>query len=223
LEKEAELFNASDFVIESPLLGILRKTLSEISVELSGMKTDIKESHPDFISLKNKHDKIKDNINVEVERIVNSHIKHHDTLYEKIRQQLVNFIVERQSIQASLQSYEMIIDSIAEQIQNMPSLIAHIDSLTSDLQKYQAMLRTLEINLEETNLQRKSELLNIVVVEEATPPDKPSFPVLWLNILVAGLAGFIGGISYSFFVNYLEETREQRLYRLLKAIEDSER
>jgi hypothetical protein len=37
--------------------------------------------------------------------------------------------------------------------------------------------------------------------------------------MVAGITGLIGGIFYCFFVSYLEETKEQRLYKILKAIE----
>ena len=222
--KGAALYIASDFIISSPILEKLRKDLTEVETKMAGIKGKLKQkTRQEFRILKGQYAQIKKNINAEIRRILKSKVNKPETLYENIRGQLVNLLVEEQRIQASLQAYRTVIDGIAERIQKIPGLIARMDSLKMDIERNKTILKTLEMNLEEIKIQGKRELQVVVVVDEAKPPPDPSFPIPWLNVLVAGMAGLISGIFYSFFVNFLEETRNKRLYRLIKAIEASER
>lgn len=224
IRKEASLYTSSDFVISSPILEKLRKDLTEVEIKMAGMKGKLRQdASSEFLILKNQYNLIEKNISAEIQQILRSQIKKPDTFYETIRQRLVNLLVEKQRIQAGLQAYRVVIDGIAERIQKIPELIARMDSLKMDVQRNKTILETLEMDLEETKMQRKRELQVVVVVDEAKPPTDPSFPIPWLNVLVAGMAGLIAGIFYSFFVNFLEETRDKRIYRLIKAIEASER
>jgi uncharacterized protein involved in exopolysaccharide biosynthesis len=223
IRREAALYSLSDFVISSPILEKLRKDLTEVEIKMAGLRAKrTQDTSQEFLIFKNQYSQIKKNINAEIQRILKSQIKRPDTFYEAIRQQLVNLLVEEQRIQASLRAYRIVSDGIAERIQKIPVLIARMDSLEMDIERNKKILKTLEMNLEEAKMQGKRELQVVVVVDEAKPPIDPSFPILWLNVLVAGMAGVIGGIFYSFLVNFLEETRNERIYRLITAIEDSE-
>ncbi len=223
LAKEAILFADSELVITSPLLEGLRERLAEVDTKLVGSKAYIHESHPDFISLKEQHAQIEKIITDEVKRILDSQIKDPDTFYEKTRQQLVGFLLEKERIQSSLKAYRMVIASIDNKIHKIPELAAQLDSLKMEVEKYRALLLTLENNLEEVNIQRQRTLQSVVMVDEAVPPSKPAFPVLWLNLLVSAIFGLIAGIIYCFFLDYIEQTRGKRILKLLKAIEKSKK
>lgn len=223
IKKEAALSTSSDFVISSPILEKLRKDLTEVEIKMAGLRAKrTQDSSQEFVIFQNQYSQIKKNINAEIRRILKSQIKRPDTFYETIRQQLTNLLVEGERTQASLLAYRTVIDGIEERIQKIPELTARMDSLKMDIERNKTILKTLEMNLEEAKMQGKRELQVIVVVDEAKPPSDPSFPILWLNVLVAGMAGLIAGIFYSFLVNFLEETRNERIYRLIKAIEASE-
>lgn len=219
MEKESALFTSSKFYFTSPLLTDLRKELSDIEIKMAGLKVELRESHPDFITLKKQSGQIKENINFEIKRIVNSQIKAPHTFHEKIRQDLVNLLIDKQRIQSSILAYKTVIEGIETRIRNLPELFIIFDTLTSTVEKYRAMLQSLELKFEEIKMQKEKNMQLVVMVEEARPSTEPSFPVMGLNITVAGLAGLIAGIFYSFFINYLEETREQRLFKLLKNLD----
>lgn len=221
LAKEAILFTGSELVITSPLLEDLRERLAEVDAKLVGSKPYIHEIHPDFISLKEQHAQIEKSITNEIKKIVDSKIKAPNTFYEKTRQQLVGLFVEKERIQSSLQAYRIVIAGIDSMIQKIPELAAQLDSLKMEVEKFKARLQTLENNLEEVKIQREKDLQSVVMVDEATPPSKPAFPVMWLNLLVSALFGLIAGIIYCFFVDYIERTRGVRIIGLLKAIEKS--
>ncbi len=217
-EKEAALFASSEFAIEGPLLDSLRRDLSNIEVKLSGMRVDKRETHPDYISLKQQHDQLKQNMENEIERIVNSKIKREDTLFENLRTQIITLHVEKQRIQASIEAYNAVIESLEGKIQQLPELFVKEDKLRMDTAKLRTMVSTLEIKHEESRMQKERVPQIVVTVEEAVPADTPSFPLVWLNVSVALILGLSGGIFYCFFIHYLEETREERIYNIVKAI-----
>ena len=223
IAEEEKLISSADFSVTSPLLEKLRMDLVNVEVNMAVKRTEIRESHPDFILLKNQYDRLKENISAEIERIVKSQIKKPDTFYETIRRQLVNLFIDQQRIKARQEAYAIVIGSIAKKINEIPGLLIQEDVLATEVTKYKKIVQTLEMNLQEAEMQKERDPQNVVLVEEATPSESPSFPILWLNILVAAVVGMIGGVFYAFFIDYLEETKEQRIFKLVKAIEASER
>jgi succinoglycan biosynthesis transport protein ExoP len=222
LKKESELYVSSDLILGSALLVDLRRKLSDTEIKMASLKVDIKESHPDYKVLQNQYDRIKKNINLEIERLAKSQIKGPESSYETMRRNLVNLLVEKERIKASIRACGIVIGRIEEKLMKMPELLFKQDSLEMEIGKYKKMLQTLEVKLEEAKMQEKRDPQDVVIVEKAVPPSQPSFPSVGMNLFVAGLCGLIAGILFTFFVNYLEETREQRIFRLVRAIEASE-
>lgn len=223
IAEEERLITSSDVIVPtSPLLEKLRMDLVNVEVNMTVKRTEIRESHPDFIVLKNQYEHLKENISSEIERMVKSQIKGPDTFYENIRRQLVNLLVDQQRIKARQEAYVIVIGSIEKKIKGMPELLVQEDVLATEVAKYKKIVQTLEMDLQEAKMQKAREPQNVVLVEEAVPSENPSFPVWWLNILVAAVVGMIGGVFYVFFIDYLEGTKEQRILKLVRAIEASE-
>jgi uncharacterized protein involved in exopolysaccharide biosynthesis len=63
----------------------------------------------------------------------------------------------------------------------------------------------------EASLQAKQPSAPVVIVESASAPAKPIFPIMLLNIIVAGVTAFALGIYYALFCGFLERAREQRV------------
>ncbi len=223
IEKEASLFDSSNVVITSPLLESLKKDLSDVETKMAGLRAEFKESHLNFINLKNKYTQIEKNVNIEIQRIIKSQIKAPDTFFENLRQQLVGLLVEKQKIQASLFAYNAVLNGLDKRIQEIPKLLAQFDTLEMNVEKNKGFLKTLELNLGEVKMQGKRDLQAVVLVDKAIPPPKPSFPIMWLNLLISGISGILSGIVYCFFVDYIEQTRDQRIFKILKALEKSKK
>lgn len=222
LKNELDILKTPEIVVSSPLLEKLKAQLVDIKVKMSTLKMELQESHPDFVALKNSYEEVEKNIASEVESITNSQIKGTDTFYEGLRRQLISLYIDRERIKAGIEAMQKVLKRIDERIFEIPRVKKEMDTLAIEVERYKKLRETLKINLEEISAQTERTLQVAVLVDEATPPIKPSFPVLWLNVLVAGMAGFISGVFYCFFVSYLEETREKRIYKLLKAIDASE-
>ena len=219
--KEMKFFEHSNLVITSPLLVNLREMLAEVEINLAALKVDLQDSHPDNVKLNESHKEINKNISNEIKKIIDSKIKAPDTFYEKTRQQLVGLFVEKERIMASLTAYMTVISKIDKKIQNIPEMDAQIDSLETEVVKYKTLLQILENNLEEVNIQRARDFQSVVVVDEATPPPNPAFPILWLNLLASAFFGFFIGVTYCLLLSYIERTKGERTAMLLRAIEKS--
>lgn len=221
LNQEAILFADSEFAITSPYLEKLREKLAEVKMDLAGLKSDLKEDHPDNIKLKEVHEEISKNIDREIRTLLDSKIKAPETFYEKIRQQLVNLFVDKESIMASIAAYAMVIDKIDDRIQRIPKLSLQLDSLKTDAERYRTLLQTLKKNLEEVKVQHERNLQSVVVVDNAIPPENPAFPVLWINLLAAAFFGFFISIAYCLLLAYIDRTRGERISKILRAVDKS--
>lgn len=218
LKDEFRAFKFSELVITSPLLEKLREQLVDMESKMASLRMEIKESHPEYVALKGNYDEIKKNIDKEIEMIIKSQVKAPDTFYENLRRQLISLAIEKEGIEANMTCTRKVLSGIEERMQEIPKLMSHLDALSSEVERYKRLVDTLKINLEEVRAQARRSPQVAVLVEEATPPKKASFPILWLNMFVACLAGLTGGVFYCFFVNYLEDTRERRIYRLWKVM-----
>lgn len=223
MEKEADLYKSTELIVGSPLILKLRQELSDLELQMASLKSELRDSHPDVVSLKNRYQQTIENLNIEFERISKSQIKHQDSSYEYLRRQLINLLVDKEIITAVLKTYSALSAEVDEELLLIPQLLAEFDTLTMETEKYRNILINLNMKLEEITMQTIREPRQAIVVEGAVPSPKPSFPVLWLNVLVAGLLGWAGGCFYAFFVEYLEGTERQRIFNLLKAIEATEK
>ncbi|HZX48054.1 MAG TPA: Wzz/FepE/Etk N-terminal domain-containing protein [Nitrospirota bacterium] len=222
LKKELGIFEASKFNVTSPILERLKTQLIDIETKMSGLRVELKELHPDYVILKKNHEEVKKNIDSEIERIIKSQIKAPDTFYENLRRQMITLYIEKKEIEATIDATHKVLSRTEDRVLEIPALKTRLDTLNIEVDRYRKLIETLKLDLEETSAQIKRPPQVAVMVDEATPPGGPVFPIVALNIVVSGLAGLIGGIFYSFFVYYVDETREKRLYRLLKAMEASE-
>jgi uncharacterized protein involved in exopolysaccharide biosynthesis len=80
------------------------------------------------------------------------------------------------------------------------------------------MYEQLNIDLQETEMQEARDIKYVVVVDYANPPVNPSFPIMWLNVLIALPFGLVAGIFYAFFIDYIEETSKIRKRKIIKEL-----
>jgi uncharacterized protein involved in exopolysaccharide biosynthesis len=212
LETEANLFISTEVITTSSLVEDLKKQLSGLEVEMAGMKAELKEEHPQFAALKNQRQKLTETLGKEIDRVIKSKIKAPDTFYEKLRRDLVILFVDEVSLSAGLSGYNTVLKSIEKRLSKIPSLQSELDMLIIEVERHRKLLESLRSSLEEARMQEKREMQIAVVVDEARPPTKPSFPIIWLNVLVAGILGLIAGVFYCFFVDYVERISKERRF-----------
>jgi uncharacterized protein involved in exopolysaccharide biosynthesis len=223
IENEAQSFNTAGILVNSPVLEKLKQELTIVEGKLAKLKARNQLSSKEYKILKLQFATLEQDITSEILRMLKLQIKGPGTFYGNIRAQLVDLFVEKQRIQASLKAYKLALSELINQIKRFPELKLKRDKLNAEIARKRKILETFEISYEETKLQIKRQPELVVVVDEARPPKKPSFPNLFLNVIVAGIAGVTIGVFYSFFINFIEETRKERIDKLVRTVEAYEK
>lgn len=218
LKKEGILIAEQEFSLTNSLIDYLQKKLSDLSVQISSALVELKETHPDVKMLKNQYKETSDILTREIQNLVLSQIKPGDTFYEQLRQELADLVIDKNKLQATLKGYSEAIDRINERLKRLPYIKTEWERLNENMERYKKIYEQLKMNLQEAEMQQARRIQFVVVVDEAKPPESPSFPILWLNVMVALLFGLIAGVFYAFFVDYINETGKIRTAKIIKEV-----
>ena len=211
LQKESSIYVPEELVITTPLIEDLKKQLIDLEVKITGAKSDFTEFHPTVVTLKEQYTMVQANLEKEIDRLVKSQIKSSDTFLEILRQNLINLYIKKETVQARISALQNTIAETENRIKRVNAISFKLDELTREVELNKELLKNLQLMQEEVSAQEKREMQNVIVVDEADPPQQPSFPILWLNVLVAGISGLIAGVFFCFFLNYIELSRIDKL------------
>ncbi|MFV1951242.1 MAG: GumC family protein [Nitrospinota bacterium] len=95
-------------------------------------------------------------------------------------------------------------------------IISKDDEIAREVDRYKEMLKKLHIQLEEIKAQEERETQNVVVVDRAEPPKRPAFPVLWINVIISGFCGLIGGVFFAFFMDYVDKIAKKKRFEAIE-------
>lgn len=216
--RESNVYVSSKIAATSSLVQTLEKQLSDLESQIAGARVNLTENHPEVQALRAQYLQKKKDLNEEMNRIVKSEVKVQNTFLENLRQEMVNLYVERELLKARKAALTRQIGEVEIRIDNLPRLQSRYEQLNWDISQYQKLVENLHVGLEEAAAQEHRALHSIVVVDEATVPDKPIFPDMVLNILVALGLGLVGGIFYALLIDYFDRVKLQ-LEREVKEIE----
>ncbi|MBE7445610.1 MAG: hypothetical protein HS132_10325 [Planctomycetia bacterium] len=176
LKDESVAFNASELIITSPLLEKLRAQLVDIESKMAALRVEIKETHPDYMILKENYEEVAKNINKEIEVVIKSQVKAPDTFYENLRRQATILYVDGEGIKAAIRGNKKTLKGIEGRILEIPKLKYQLDTLITETERYRKLVELLRVNLAEVKAQERMAPQVAVLVDEATPPKDLPFP-----------------------------------------------
>lgn len=205
LKAEARNYNPSEVITTNTLIDGLRNKLTDLEGQLSSMKTELRPDHPKVVSVQAQYEQTKKSLKAEIGRIVESHTKTSDSFHESLRRNLITSYVDKEVYRARIVALKETIQMIGTKLLEMSELGPRMNQFDRKLEEYEGLLKILLTNREEITTQEKWQNQVAVVVDEAIPPAVPAFPILWLNLIIAGVLGVLGGIIYVFFIEYLSD------------------
>ena len=218
LAKEGQLLSASEFIFTNNAIETYQKKLSELTAQIAGATIDLKESHPDVRILRNQYKDISESLKQEVQNLAKSQIKPVNTFYEQLRQNLISLVIEKNKLLATRKAYTEVIGNVNERLKRFPSIDSEWNRLKDNVEHYKKIYAQLRVDMQEVDMQQARSIEYAVVVDAPEPPTSPSFPIMWLNIVIAVMFGLSAGIFYALFMNYVERTGSVRTLRVIKAV-----
>lgn len=217
-KREGEDLAQSKVAMTSPLIKHLREQLADVLSQLADLETKLGLKNLRIIALRGREQSLEKQLNDQVREWVSSQIKPANSHLEALREQMINAVIEEHRLWAMRSANRRSLKEVNERIQPYPGIKARWTELNQNTARLRALEAQMKTNLAEAKLQIGRHLQSVVPLGKAVPPQTPAFPIWWLNVLIALLAGTLAGIGYAFFLNYVRETRPIRIRRLVRAI-----
>ncbi|MDY0150155.1 MAG: polysaccharide biosynthesis tyrosine autokinase [Kiritimatiellia bacterium] len=187
--KGTELMQAAAYIVQDSTLMAVRQQLidSEVSLQLMLNTGVVGENHPDVLRLKGAVDEL--------------HRQLHSAL-EGLKAGL------RADYEVALQKY----NALDEELQAIKEI--DIESEGTDylpfyraernVQVQRDILTALRARVTQTGIEVEVPRTTVDIIEEAEPPQRPSSPLVVLNIFLSVVLGLLAGVGLAFFVEYLD-------------------
>ena len=188
LEGDRLMDAAAYIVTDATLLGVRQQLIdSEVSLQLMLKNGVYGENHPDVLRLKGAVE--------ELRRQLNSAL---DGLKAGLRA----------DYQVALQKYEALDEELAKikvsDIAAEGENYLPFDRAERNVAVQRDILTALRARITQTGIEVEVPRTTVEIVEEAEPPDRPSSPLVVLNIFLSVVLGLLAGVGLAFFVEYLD-------------------
>lgn len=222
LQKEGKILSASDVLLTNPTIDHLREKLADLSAKIAVALVELKEAHPDVKMLRRQYEQTEERLKQETQKLLSSQIKPQNTFYEQLRLSLVSLVIEKGKLKSSAAGFSAAIERINHRLKRLPAIKARWTRLNDNVTHYTQVYEQLRLAQQENDLQQIRPINYVVTVDSATTPDRPSFPILWLNAVIATLAGLTTGVLFAFLLDYIQKTRKARTVKVIQAVLSAE-
>ena len=180
--------------LEDPNIGLLRKQMSEIQLELATKRIAFSNEHPDVIVLG--------------ERLAHAREALYEELLKFYDASIATLEVENIAYGAQVDVVKEVLTDLDERISRFPAEEQGLIELERKKKVSESVLLVIEQELEESEIRQQKLELPFTVLDEAIPPRRPISPRLAVNPVIAGgIAAWI--IVYFVFWQEARKRREE--------------
>ena len=185
----SKLMDAAASIVQDPtLLGIRQQLIdSQVSLQLMIQNGVMGENHPDVMRLKGAVGELQRQLASALEGL-KAGIK---ADYEVARQKYEALDEELAEIKTS--------DIVSEGENFLP-----FDRAERNVSIQRDILTALRARITQTGIEVEVPRTTVDIIEEAEPPERPSSPLVVLNIFLSVILGLMAGTGLAFFVEYLD-------------------
>ena len=184
-----ELLSASVYTVGDPTLVQIRQQYMDATVSLKTMLADgtYGENHPEVKRLKGAIDALQG----EMQKALTG-LKHGlETDYEVSKSKL-------ESLESELKALRDL------DIEQAATDLLPFDRASREVDIQRDILTALRARVTQTGIELEVPRTMVHVVEEAEAPERPSSPIIPLNIILSVVLGLLAGVGLAFFVEYLD-------------------
>ncbi len=175
-------------LINNPRIDSLYTQLLELEVEEIRLGKVFKLKHPKMKQIRSRIDETRAKVDDEITKEIENLKSQHSILFSK-----------EKALQDTISGFEN--DALDTNKKELKYSI-----LKRDVDMNQNLYNTLLTKIKETNIVDDLDVVNIRVVEEATPPLKPVDPHKKRKLFLGIIIGLMFGMGISFFIEYLDQT-----------------
>ena len=184
-----ELMEAAAYIVPDPTLARVRSQLLDAQVQLELMLKNgvLGPEHPDVKRVQAAVDELQ----TQVDSLLSGLKKGLQADYETAKTQF-------EALDEELAAFK------EEDIEEIAEKMLPFNRAERNVQIQRDIMTALRARVTQTGIEVEVPRTSVRVIEEATPPDRPSSPLVFLNIFLSVILGFLAGIGIAFFIEYLD-------------------
>jgi len=179
---------SNSIIMSSLLMQNLKKDSANLEAEYSQLLKVYKADYPKMRRLREQIKQLKTSMDSEIQKMIGSLKSDYEAALKK-----------EQGLQATMEQYKSEALNLNDKLVQYQILKREVDT---NKELYLALLQ----RMKETGISASITSSNIMVLDRAEVPKRPSKPKTVFNIMLSLIVGLLGGVGLAFFVEYLDNT-----------------
>jgi uncharacterized protein involved in exopolysaccharide biosynthesis len=194
LAEQSPAFLSASTLKENPQIEVLKKRLTELSLELTQATSDLTERHPKVLSLR------------EQIKIAEAELNNEIQVYRRSAPQLTSLQRQVASLEAHLEGINADIEKYGRLFEGLPEKAHQQAGLDLALRTAQGRYSSSLDSLYQVGMAEATTLSEIRVIEPAVMPSSPFSPNKALNTVMGLFMGLFFGLGLALIFEYFDDT-----------------
>jgi uncharacterized protein involved in exopolysaccharide biosynthesis len=212
LESREEFMQGGYTEIKNPRIEQLKGVLSQANLELSTLLLEYRDKHPLVLEKKTEIAGIETELAGEEETVESTRSFTTDELRRSLEGQLNDSLVREQSSRVQIVHYQQLVDRTEDRLKELVLLQAKLETMDADIRTRRGTLADQRSRRDELSLYMDRRPSFLITAEAPAEPAVAFYPILWINLLVAGVVGFAVSIVIVVLSAQVSRYREKALW-----------
>ncbi len=208
LAEQSQTIVSAKTVTDNPIVQYLQREMARLEIQAESLSANYGEANPELKDLETQLAEYEKRIRKEIPRIVSQETTSTNPLYEFLRQEEINSLVNITVSKARESALRERITALEEKLTQMPDEEMELTRLTREVETYNRIYLTLRQSESEAQLAKESIFTNITILDEPDIPLEPAAPKVVLNTAIGGVIGLMLGLGLAFFLEYIKRAAE---------------
>ena len=206
LDEQAKTVISSRTITANPVVQQLQNQLSNLEVQLAGMKEKYSQNSPLVTDMEIQIRQIKNEINQKVAEIVGSKVSSVNPIYQSLLSQQVTLESNLIAMETKRKILTGVIAQYEAKLEKLPEKEMQLARLERSVRAAENIYLTLLDSYQQARISEAMELGDIKIIDQALIPKNPIKPRKTLNFAIGGVLGLMLGVMLVFFLEFLDNT-----------------
>lgn len=196
----------------NPRVEQIKTQLSTANVELQTLLLQYKDKYPAVIEKKTQIAELQKALAAEDDSVESSRSFTTDALRTELEGKLSDNLIREGALQVQEVHFQGLLDATETRLQELIGLKAALETLEADIHTRRTTLADERARRDELRLYMDRRPSFLITAEAPAEGATPFYPILWLNLLVAGVLGFAMAICLVIMMSSFQRYREKVLW-----------
>jgi uncharacterized protein involved in exopolysaccharide biosynthesis len=180
-------------LVDNPVVSELQTDLARLEVSRSTLLEDFTESHPQVVSVDEKIEKTNNKLQSEMAKVIRGHASSLDPAHQELLKQIALLEIKCHGLTARESSLAKAIAKVDEQSSGLPPKEMAYARLLREVRACETVYTTLRSEHAKARIEESRDLDRFIVLDAATPEDRPVRPQKLLTLAAALMIGLVLG------------------------------